>query len=45
VMGAALDPTLPRISWRELLRRARRDAVVWHAHRVHELVVGLLLKV
>lgn len=44
VMGLALDPGLPRIGWRELLRRARREAVVWHAHRVHELVVGLLLK-
>jgi mannosyltransferase len=44
VMGRALDPTLPFIRWRDLLRRARREPVVWHAHRINELVVGLLLK-
>ena len=44
VMGRALDPALPFIRWRELLRRARRESVVWHAHRINELVIGLLLK-
>ncbi|HZA52081.1 MAG TPA: glycosyltransferase family 4 protein [Myxococcaceae bacterium] len=44
VIGRALDPNLPFIRWRELLRRARREPVVWHAHRVNELAMGLLLK-
>ena len=44
VIGRALDPALPFIRWPELLRRARREPVVWHAHRVKELAIGLLLK-
>jgi mannosyltransferase len=44
-LGAALLPGTPRIGWGELLRRARSEAVVWHAHRNHELLVGLLLRV
>lgn len=42
VMGTLRDPKLPRIAWRELL--ARGGDVVWHAHRVNELLVGLVLR-
>jgi mannosyltransferase len=42
-MGTSLDPATPRIGWGELLRRARREPLIWHAHRNQELLVGLLL--
>lgn len=44
VIGELMPPELPRITWRELLRRARRERVVWHAHRNNELLWGLLLR-
>ncbi len=43
-IGSGLSPAVPRISWGELLRRARREPIVWHAHRNNELVAGLVLK-
>jgi mannosyltransferase len=44
VIGTLRDPTLPRIFWRELWQRLRTGPVIWHAHRVNELAVGLLLR-
>ncbi len=44
-IGPALESSVPRIGWRELWSRLRREPMVWHAHRVNELVVGLLLRV
>ncbi|QDE91474.1 glycosyl transferase family 1 [Myxococcus xanthus] len=44
VIGSGLSEGLPRITWPELLRRLRREPVVWHAHRNNELLVGMLLK-
>lgn len=32
------------IDWKELTRRAAQEPVIWHAHRVNELLVGLFLK-
>jgi mannosyltransferase len=43
-IGQALAPATPRIGWGELLRRAWREGLVWHAHRNHELLVGLVLR-
>ncbi len=43
VMGDCVDG-LPRIGWRELLSRVRREPVVWHAHRINELIVGWALR-
>ncbi len=42
VMGTLRDAALPRIGWSELLRRD--GPLVWHAHRVNELLVGLALR-
>lgn len=39
-----LRTQLPRLGWRDLLRRARSEPIVWHAHRVHELLAGLALR-
>ncbi|MCE9672979.1 glycosyltransferase family 4 protein [Myxococcus stipitatus] len=44
VIGSGLSDGLPRITWPELLRRARSEPVVWHAHRNNELLAGLMLK-
>ncbi|MCP3101392.1 glycosyltransferase family 4 protein [Myxococcus sp. K15C18031901] len=44
VIGSGLSDGLPRITWPELLRRARSEPVVWHAHRNNELLAGLLVK-
>ncbi|MBJ6765168.1 glycosyltransferase family 4 protein [Myxococcaceae bacterium JPH2] len=44
VIGSGLSDSLPRISWGELLRRARREPIVWHAHRNNELMAGMLLR-
>jgi len=43
-LGSALLSGTPRIGWGELLRRARSEGLVWHAHRNHELLVGLFLR-
>jgi mannosyltransferase len=43
-IGTGLSASVPGISWGELLRRARREQVVWHAHRNNELLAGLLLR-
>jgi mannosyltransferase len=43
-VGRHLAPEVPRIGWGELWRRIRREPVVWHAHRNHELLLGLLLR-
>ncbi len=42
VMGTLRDTSLPRIGWSALLRRG--GPIVWHAHRVNELLVGLALR-
>jgi mannosyltransferase len=42
--GQALAPGLPRIGLLELLRRARREPLVWHAHRINELLAGQALR-
>ena len=42
VIGDVRDSALPRIGWGELLRH--RGPIVWHAHRVNELLVGLCLR-
>jgi mannosyltransferase len=44
VIGSGLSDGLPRITWPELLRRARTEPVVWHAHRNNELLAGMVLK-
>jgi mannosyltransferase len=44
VVGRAVDGGLPRIGWREVWRRIRREKVIWHAHRNNELLAGLLLR-
>lgn len=44
VFGRVLPPGLPRLGWGELWRRARHEAVVWHAHRNLELFVGWALR-
>jgi mannosyltransferase len=43
-IGSKLATTLPRIRWGELLRRLRREPIVWHAHRNNELLIGLVLR-
>lgn len=43
-LGMSLDRATPRIGVWELLRRARREPVIWHAHRNQELLAGLLLR-
>jgi mannosyltransferase len=43
-LGEALSPSLPLTTLREVFRRARREPVVWHAHRNNELLWGLLLR-
>lgn len=43
-IGSALTEETARIGWGELLSRSLREDVVWHAHRNHELLVGLLLR-
>lgn len=42
--GAVLDPALPRITLGEVLARAAREPVIWHAHRNNELLTGLALR-
>jgi mannosyltransferase len=42
-LGSALDE-VPRIGIGELLARARQEPVIWHAHRNHELALGILLR-
>lgn len=41
-IGTRLSAAMPRISMRELLREPGR--IVWHAHRVNELLWGLMLR-
>lgn len=43
-IGTALGEQIPHIRWGELLKRLRREPVIWHAHRNNELLVGFLLK-
>ncbi|HVE87723.1 MAG TPA: glycosyltransferase family 4 protein [Myxococcales bacterium] len=43
-MGSLLAEDVPRIRWAELWRRLGTGPAVWHAHRVNELLVGLLLR-
>ncbi|MGA9521216.1 MAG: glycosyltransferase family 4 protein, partial [Myxococcaceae bacterium] len=43
-IGSGLSESVPRLSWRELWRRARREPIVWHAHRNNELLAGLILR-
>ncbi|HZH04754.1 MAG TPA: glycosyltransferase family 4 protein [Myxococcaceae bacterium] len=44
VVGYGLERGIPRIGWGQLLRRVRREPVIWHAHRNVEAAVGLLLR-
>lgn len=39
-----VDARLPRIGWKDALEASRRSPVVWHAHRNHELLRGLVLR-
>ena len=43
-MGEHLAAHVPRIAWGELWRRLGHEPIVWHAHRNHELLAGLLLR-
>lgn len=43
-MGRVIDGAMPRIAHAEILRRAATEPVIWHAHRVHELLAGLSLR-
>lgn len=43
-MGRLLREGLSRVSVADLLRRARYEKVIWHAHRNNELIAGLLLR-
>ena len=42
--GRLLGDAFPRVSLAEVWRRARREKVVWHAHRNNELLVGFFLR-
>jgi mannosyltransferase len=42
--GHILDPALPRIGFSTLLKRARKETVVIHAHRNHEALRALVLQ-
>jgi mannosyltransferase len=44
VWGRTVDPALPHISIPEVLRRAKTEDVIWHAHRNNELLLGHSLK-
>jgi len=44
VYGQHVDEALPRVTLGEVRRRAKREAVVWHAHRNNELLLALLLR-
>jgi mannosyltransferase len=44
VGGDVLDSALPRMDWRAVRRRARREPVIVHAHRNNEMLAGLWLK-
>lgn len=44
VWGRTLSESLPFISLKEVLRRAKSEDVVWHAHRNNELLLGHSLK-
>jgi mannosyltransferase len=43
--GQLLPAALPRTEVGELLRRARSEPVIWHAHRNNELLLGVLLRI
>ncbi len=42
--GHVLDPSLPRIGWSDIVRRAKTETVVLHAHRNHEMLRALALQ-
>jgi mannosyltransferase len=42
--GRLMPEDLARTGLREVLRRARLEPVIWHAHRNNELLLGLLLR-
>ena len=44
VWGRTVSPDLPHISIPEVLRRAKTEDVIWHAHRNNELLLGRSLK-
>lgn len=44
LFGRAVDPTVPRVTLAEVLRRARSEDVVWHAHRNVEMMLGVILR-
>lgn len=43
-VGRLIPPGLPRLELAQVLERARREDVVWHAHRNNELLYGLYLR-
>ncbi len=43
-LGMLLPKSIPRVRLLEVLARARREPVVWHAHRNHELLLGVALR-
>lgn len=42
--GRLMPQELPRLMLGEVWERARHEAVIWHAHRNNELLLGLLLR-
>lgn len=44
VYGGHVDAALPRVTLGEVRRRAKTQAVVWHAHRNNEVLLALLLR-
>jgi len=44
VTGRALPASLPAVTRGEVWRRARRETVIWHAHRNNEALAGLLMR-
>ncbi len=42
--GTALAPGTRRLSLREIFRRLQTEPLVWHAHRLNELYVALLVR-
>lgn len=44
VLGWSVGVDVPRVGLEELGRRARREPLVWHAHRNNELQMGVLLR-
>jgi mannosyltransferase len=44
VMGPTVSAELPHLAWKELWGAARQKQMVFHAHRVNELLVGMFVR-